>query len=383
MRQVRTVLSTYSSDTFGVCSALYELGGMTVMHDASGCNSTYTTHDEPRWYHSDSLVFISGLTELDAVMGNDDRLIQDMLESIETLHPAFAAIAGTPIPMMNGCDLAAVANEVERASGIPCFAFPTSGMQSYLCGASDAFAVLAKRMTLSSECRKPNTVNILGATPLDFSLSPTVASIRRLLTESGFSVNGCWAMGSSFEQLRHAGAAAVNLVISGTGMKAAQVLKHKFGTPYVVGTPVGAEFSAQIVQQLRASASDGMDRIAFENAVPSSACGIRIVGESVISRSIAAAVGLQTGNVPQVVSTLEALPELAGICAAGDVQAMEEDEIQAVCCDAAIVIADPLYRPILPSDCRLLRMPHEAFSGRIYRGEMPDLTKFDYEEAIL
>ncbi|MBR5753288.1 MAG: hypothetical protein IKX83_02260, partial [Clostridia bacterium] len=40
----------YTSDLSGVCSALYELGGLLVMHDASGCNSTYATHDEPRWY---------------------------------------------------------------------------------------------------------------------------------------------------------------------------------------------------------------------------------------------------------------------------------------------------------------------------------------------
>ena len=50
MRIVKRVLSTYSADNFGFCSALYELGGLVVMHDASGCNSTYNTHDEPRWY---------------------------------------------------------------------------------------------------------------------------------------------------------------------------------------------------------------------------------------------------------------------------------------------------------------------------------------------
>ena len=33
------VISIYAADTSGVCSALYELGGMTVVHDASGCNS--------------------------------------------------------------------------------------------------------------------------------------------------------------------------------------------------------------------------------------------------------------------------------------------------------------------------------------------------------
>ena len=40
------VISIYAADTSGVCSALYELGGMTVVHDASGCNSTYAAHDE-------------------------------------------------------------------------------------------------------------------------------------------------------------------------------------------------------------------------------------------------------------------------------------------------------------------------------------------------
>ena len=35
MRQVAGLISTYSSDEFGICSALYELGGMVVMHDAS------------------------------------------------------------------------------------------------------------------------------------------------------------------------------------------------------------------------------------------------------------------------------------------------------------------------------------------------------------
>ena len=58
------IISCYTADTSGVCSALYELGGMVVVHDASGCNSTYATHDEPRWYDMDSMIYISALTEI-------------------------------------------------------------------------------------------------------------------------------------------------------------------------------------------------------------------------------------------------------------------------------------------------------------------------------
>ncbi len=76
-----------TADVSGVCSALFELGGMTVMHDASGCNSTYNTHDEPRWYDMDSLVYISGLSELEAVMGDDEKLISDVSDAARQLHP--------------------------------------------------------------------------------------------------------------------------------------------------------------------------------------------------------------------------------------------------------------------------------------------------------
>ena len=78
MRQSYRIIPVYTADVSGVCSALYELGGMTVMHDPSGCNSTYNTHDELRWYDQDSLIFISGLTEIDAVMGNDRKFINDI-----------------------------------------------------------------------------------------------------------------------------------------------------------------------------------------------------------------------------------------------------------------------------------------------------------------
>ena len=77
MKRSYKIIPIYTADVSGVCSALYELGGMTVMHDPSGCNSTYNTHDEIRWYDQDSMIYISGLTEINAVMGNYEKLIRD------------------------------------------------------------------------------------------------------------------------------------------------------------------------------------------------------------------------------------------------------------------------------------------------------------------
>ena len=105
IKNASRIISTYSADVFGVCSALYELGGMVIMHDASGCNSTYTTHDEPRWYDIESNIFISALTEAEAIFGDDDKLINEICDAAEDLEPKFIAIAGTPVPTMIGTDL--------------------------------------------------------------------------------------------------------------------------------------------------------------------------------------------------------------------------------------------------------------------------------------
>ena len=53
----------------------------------------------------------------------------------------------------------------------------------------------------------------------------------------------------------------------------------------------------------------------------------------------------------------------------------DEDDITAELEGAAFVVADPLYRPIVPQGAKFTALPHEAFSGRIYRDDIPDLIR--------
>ena len=197
MRQVSRVLSTYTADVSGVCSALYEMGGMVIMHDASGCNSTYNTHDEPRWYDMPSMVYVSGLSELEAVMGDDDKLLRDVERAAKELHPRFVAIAGTPIPMMMGTDFKGIARLLERRLGIPVFGFATNGTHSYVSGVGMALAQAAKRFCLPKEqlsgaAGKRPCVNLLGVTPLDFSVTGNVEALKGIFQSEGYQVKSCW-----------------------------------------------------------------------------------------------------------------------------------------------------------------------------------------------
>lgn len=424
MKQVSVTLSTYTADVSGVCSALYELGGMVVIHDPSGCNSTYNTHDEPRWYDMDSLIFISGLSQMDAIMGNDDKFINDIVRAAKELKPRFIALVRTPIPLMTGTDFEGIARVIEKQTQIPVFYFPTSGMHSYVSGAGMALETVARELVLptnanehfkengikienvsnelsvadtkrqnqqklnqseqkqieNTESKQSNSkikINILGATPLDFSVNSTLDSIKEFLSKH-FEIISTFAMGSTIEEIQKAGEADVNLVISSVGFPAAKVLEERFSTPYVIGTPV-KDFAGIIAEKLIDAAWTGKSQAAYFSVTSSgknisrAANGIYIIGESVISQSLKAAMALKQGIDATVICPLETEPEYIG---ENVLLFSSEEEIKAAIAEAKTVIADPIYKTICADETNFIALPHEAFSGRIYRKEIPNLMEW-------
>ena len=388
MKQIASRISIYSADAFGICSALYELGGLCVMHDASGCNSTYNTHDEPRWYDFDSMVYISGLSEMEAIMGDDQKFIDDIVYTAKELNPNFIAMAGTPIPTMIGTDFKAIANIIEKETNIPTFGFDTTGMHSYVSGAYKAFEALAKRFlkrndkesrgeqkeSVDKEGREHQNsrikVNILGVTPLDFSINKSVEAMVDLLKENNFEVISTWAMGSSLEYIKNAGDADVNLVVSYSGMGAAKYMYENLNIPYVVGTPFGKEFANKVIEDLKEVKSTKENKISYDNRKIDKDAEITIVGESIMSESLAYAISKEKNKTVNVISSLETDEKLL---LEGDKIAMFEDDIEKCLKNSKTIIADPLYRPICPIDSNFISLPHEAFSGRIYRDEIPNI----------
>ena len=370
MRQTARIISTYTADVSGVNSALFELGGMTVMHDASGCNSTYNTHDEPRWYDHDSMVFLSGISEMEAIMGDDDKLISDIVSAAEQLHPKFIAVAGTPIPMMIGTDFKAVASIVEKRTGIPSFGFATNGMHTYIEGASMALAGIADRFVKENRPKTPDlSVNLLGVTPLDFSINGSAEHLQSALADRDIGVVSNWAMGDTLEALQNATSAHVNLVVSYAGIGAARIMQERFGMPYVVGRPYGKHWNAMLCEAMRDAAESGKHQIP---QVSREDAEIVVIGEGVSSLSLASAIGLETG-IP--VRAIAATEFDSGLLGTSDSIARDEDELVPLLNGAKIIIADPLYQPVCPKDAKFIRLPHEGFSGRIFRDEIPDMTE--------
>lgn len=406
MRQAYRIIPIYTADVSGVCSALYELGGMTVMHDPSGCNSTYNTHDEIRWYDQDSLIFISGLTDIDAIMGNDEKFLRDIEDVAEELKPKFIALASSPIPFMNGTDFPGLARALTAETGIPAFSVPTSGMHDYVYGAGLALSEIARHFTGAAEKRK-RKLNLLGVTPLDFGPQPMVDAMKRRLEKYGWEILSTWAMGDTLEDLSHAGEAEVNLVVSSVGIPAANVLREKFGTPFLVGTPVegyedeisdalekAAESPCEAFEDKKENSAEKSgaqisgeqeelwkvtpDQVIYLRKKDSPLSGfiptpdITLIGEPVTMGSLAAAIEQKYGKKVQLLCPLEITE---GLLRRGDEVIRGEEAMEEKLKTARIIVADPLYRPICPESATFYEMPHIAFSGRIYLKNLYNFRK--------
>ncbi len=350
--QCSSIISTYTADVSGVCSALFEFGGMTVMHDASGCNSTYNTHDEPRWYHMDSMVFISAISEMEAIMGDDGKLISDIVKTAKELNPEFIALAGTPIPMMIGTDFSAIARMLEEKTGIPAFGIDTNGMHSYVSGASKAFCQLAHRFSKKSENKK-ESVNIIGTTPLDFSVSGYEKSLEKLLLSKGYEIYGKFGMGGSLSGIEKSGAASCSLVVSASGFMCAKFLYESFGVPYTIGS---GENVISAIEENKTFA---------DSFTPSK--GRVIIGDAVISRRFKEGKIICPPDTPSELLT-EGIETFTG-----------ENNLREILKSADEIIADPLFKPICPKNAKFIPMPHEAFSGRIYRNQIKNILEENYD----
>ncbi len=368
MRQAYRIIPIYTSDVSGVCSALYELGGMVVIHDPSGCNSTYNTHDEIRWYNQDSLIFISGLTEIDAVMGNDEKFLSDIKEAAGELHPKFIALVSSPIPFMNGTDFPALAKVLETETGIPAFAVPTNGMHDYVYGAGKALEEIARRFVpeqMEDRNGSERTVNLLGATPLDFGPISKVEELKKNLEQYGWKTISTWAMGDSLEDLAQAGKAEMNLVISSVGLMAAKMLKEKYGTPYVIGTPYkeyAERISEALEKRIQIPAIEDRRRENLHKTGNSEKI-ITLLGEPVTIGSLAAIIERRYHYKTRILCPLE---NAEGLLGEHDLKICGEEEMENALKNAQIVVADPLYRPICPVECEFYERAHIAFSGRMF-----------------
>lgn len=241
VRGLRRVLTPFAPDQSGAAAVLHGMGGLTVVVDAGGCVGNICGFDEPRWFAQRDAVFSAGLRDMDAILGRDDLLVQKLERAHRRVGGRFAALVGTPVPSVIGTDLTALCRLIERRCDLPAIALATNGLGLYDRGVEAAYQALLTAFVEGSSERpamEAGRVGVWGATPLDLSDPMGGAALEHQLRSDGWRHVTVFGMGATLDELRTAGAAERNLVVSPAGLRAAQWLQRRFGTPYDVDYPL-------------------------------------------------------------------------------------------------------------------------------------------------
>ena len=393
MGKLCMTLPPFSPDYSGVCSALFPFDTLTVIHDASGCTGNYTGYDEARWFRSRSPIYCSGLREIDAILGDDEKLIQKVLYALEDIKPEMIALVGSPVPMVIGTDMEGIAAEIESRTGIMSVGFATTGLKYYPQGIEQVYKKVIARILEDDDSqvnKQANTVNILGATPLDFGKSGTIESLENFLVENGFEINQSLWKNVSIEDVRKMKHAACNIVVSNAGIALAEYMKKHFNIPYVTGLPYGEKYAEIWLEGLRACVLSGdgekQDCAGWkigggsqsvkntQNGAAQEGAKILILGEQIQADSIRNAIFAENGIHCDV----------AGICGwdsrlakANDSFLETEAEIEQILNEDSyeVIIGDPLYRSLIHTDKKFYPYSHYAVSSKLGNKETKNLIE--------
>lgn len=374
MARLSLWLPPFSPDYSGASAVLFDLKTVTAMHDASGCTGNYTGYDDPRWYGSHSGIFCSGLRQIDAVLGDDEKLIKKMEAAARDIQPDLMALVGSPVPMVIGADLEGIAVELEERTGIPSFGFDTTGTAYYDRGAFRAAKALMDRYTAKQAAKEAaieRRVNILGALPMDFGKGEEIRDFKRFLAENGYETGLCLAMDYSLSDLKEAASAQVNLAVSRFGFLMAQYMEQRFRIPYLCGFPAGESGEKAWLEALERVRETKHSEIlnAVEQKDGTDDMSILIVGEQVMSNSLRYALFRDMGITRVMVGCLYG-PEPA-LTLPGDLDLSDEKKIRQAMNrpDYQMIIADPFLKVLLPENTEKKFLPFSQYAVSSKLGE--------------
>jgi len=235
---------------FGAIKALSTLKNTAILvHGPKGCvyHINYILGmrgDRPRDIYS------TCLDEHDVIFGAEDRLARAICELDRELHPEILVVLSCCASGIIGEDVHAAVRAAPVDAHV--LAIDSGGFEGdHAEGYRDTLAQVAASLAGSTGSPDPLAVNLLGV----LRAGPDLGEIRRILASAGIRVAAVLTAGAGKAELERMGDAAQNIVLCETsGIRAAEVLKARFGTPFIVcALPVGIPATDAFLRTVRSA----------------------------------------------------------------------------------------------------------------------------------
>ena len=228
-----------------------------IVHGPIGC-SYYSwgtrrnkAKTEPGGQNYIEYCFSTDMQESDIIFGGEKKLREAITEAVEIFHPSAITISATCPVGLIGDDINAVAVWAEKLYGIQVLSFNCEGYKgvSQSAGHHIANNNLMKSVigTGTKVPSKKHSINILG----EYNIGGDGWEISRVLKKIGYDIVCVMTGDGSYEQIKNAHTAEVNLVQCHRSINyIAEMMDTKYGIPWIKVNFIGVSGTIETLRNL-------------------------------------------------------------------------------------------------------------------------------------
>lgn len=229
-----------------------------IVHGPVGC-SYYTwgarrnkAKSEDPTHNFINYCFTTDMQESDIVFGGEKKLAKVIDEVVGLFKPTAISVSATCPVGLIGDDINAVSKAAEERHGIPVLAFSCEGYKgvSQSAGHHIANNILMDKVIGNSDREEADgkyPINMLG----EYNIGGDAWEIERILKEIGYTIVSTMTGDGSYEDLRHAHTAELNLVQCHRSINyIAEMLEKKYGTPWLKVNFIGVESTVNSLRDM-------------------------------------------------------------------------------------------------------------------------------------
>ena len=222
---------------------------VTIVHGRPGCHCGVLLLRALGSNQNDIRIVGSGFRAQDMVYGAEGRLAASVRLSYKNFKPGLIAVLNCSAPSIMGDDVEGVVHALKEEIPAEIFSLSTGGYEGPAwVGYEETLAELTRFMV---PCETENDkVNLIGFKQDDIKAYSDLLEIERMLNSQRITINTVLT-NSSFEEIKSAPKASLNIVLGGDGLESAKIMQEKFGTPYVITPyPFGLDNSIEFLESV-------------------------------------------------------------------------------------------------------------------------------------
>lgn len=237
-------------------SIVLEYGPAGTTHFGAGLYGSFGINLE-------NSLFTTHISEDDIIMGDVSRLEKAIIEIDKNYRPRVIFVVAAAVIAVIGTDIKGVCRYMQNKVQAKLVCFDDGGFGGdYTVGLQNSYTTLIKEFALNKSFPKDEKkYNILGASAASYRIRSDVWEIQELMKKAfDMEVGVVLGLETSIENIENISSSSINLVIRREAIPCAEILKEKFGIPYVHQAPYGYEGTLYWLEEIENTLNKNIDK---------------------------------------------------------------------------------------------------------------------------